>query len=46
MLRKRIKYTILLSPVMLDSSTARECPATKTPSAGTYGNYWQIKHKL
>lgn len=27
-----------LSPVMLDSSTVRECPAMKTPSAGTCKN--------
>lgn len=32
---RKQKHTILLSPVMLDSSRAREWPAISTPSAGT-----------
>lgn len=36
--RRSNQLTILLSPVMLDSSIASEWPEIKTPSAGTWKN--------
>lgn len=35
--------TILLSPVMLDSSIASDCPEIKIPSAGTWDKKFNVE---